>query len=433
MSGRHVAALAAALPPRFRTNAWALAYSTARHGVSLQTLYRRAAGAAATLLVVRDGGGHVFGAFSAEAWRVAPRFYGSGETFVFQLEVRRAGPRGFGFGGFGASQDACVCFGGDKAGPPRARPRPAPPPAPPKALPPTPQPAPPRLPPFPPAPPDLLPLAHARPCQERLFSVQHTGLPRGRRPGGAAPPPGVCRVRGARPAGRGRMQRAPLRVARQLTVHARPRCAAARAPFTSPSSCPPSCRPHRAASPCGSTPTCCAAAAARAARSAAPASQAGTSSRCRPWSCGPSSAAERPLLPRGPPRAAAAAPALRGCACACDCSPSCAPPRASRHPALAPTACPCGCKSHQGFTTSAEPPRGSWGRVCDAPPSRGRGRGGAGRHAGAARRAAATSDGGARAGRARGARQPGEEQVVAVWQARGAGRLTERKGSVGTG
>ncbi|GBF88193.1 hypothetical protein Rsub_00905 [Raphidocelis subcapitata] len=90
LSPRHVTALAAALPARFRANSWALAYSTARHGISLQTLYRRAAGAAQTLLVVRDGGGHVFGAFTTEAWRVAPRFYGTGETFVFQLEPHRA-------------------------------------------------------------------------------------------------------------------------------------------------------------------------------------------------------------------------------------------------------------------------------------------------------------------------------------------------------
>jgi hypothetical protein len=41
------------------------------------------------VLVIKDTGGHVFGAFTAEAWRVAPRFYGTGETFVFQLEPHR--------------------------------------------------------------------------------------------------------------------------------------------------------------------------------------------------------------------------------------------------------------------------------------------------------------------------------------------------------
>jgi hypothetical protein len=47
--------------------------------------YRRAAGQAATVLLVRDTGGYVFGAFCPEAWKPSPRFFGTGETFVFQL------------------------------------------------------------------------------------------------------------------------------------------------------------------------------------------------------------------------------------------------------------------------------------------------------------------------------------------------------------
>ena len=39
------------------------------------------------VLVVRERGGAVFGCFTAEAWRVAPRYYGTGESFVFQLQV----------------------------------------------------------------------------------------------------------------------------------------------------------------------------------------------------------------------------------------------------------------------------------------------------------------------------------------------------------
>ena len=91
LAPRAMAALAAALPARFAGARWRLLYSTAAHGTSLQTLYRRAAApappGAAQLLAVRDGGGHVFGVFASEALRAAPRFYGSGETFVFQLEV----------------------------------------------------------------------------------------------------------------------------------------------------------------------------------------------------------------------------------------------------------------------------------------------------------------------------------------------------------
>jgi len=43
------------------------------------------------VLVVRDRRGAVFGCFAAEAWRVAPRYYGTGESFVFQLQARFVG------------------------------------------------------------------------------------------------------------------------------------------------------------------------------------------------------------------------------------------------------------------------------------------------------------------------------------------------------
>jgi len=41
LSGEQARALAGALPARFRLCGWHLLYSTARHGISLQTLYRR--------------------------------------------------------------------------------------------------------------------------------------------------------------------------------------------------------------------------------------------------------------------------------------------------------------------------------------------------------------------------------------------------------
>lgn len=88
MSGETARALAGGLPPRFRMSSWSLLYSTERHGISLQTLYRRSK-AAPTLLVIRDSAGHVFGSFTSEGWRVATRFYGTGETFVFQLQPHR--------------------------------------------------------------------------------------------------------------------------------------------------------------------------------------------------------------------------------------------------------------------------------------------------------------------------------------------------------
>lgn len=41
-----------------------------------------------TVLVVRDQGKYVFGAFCSEPWKLSPRYYGTGETFVFQLAPR---------------------------------------------------------------------------------------------------------------------------------------------------------------------------------------------------------------------------------------------------------------------------------------------------------------------------------------------------------
>ncbi|MEW5314804.1 MAG: hypothetical protein WDW38_006273 [Sanguina aurantia] len=93
MSPDDVRALAGAVPAHvmLASGAWTLEYSTARDGVSLHTLYRKAASKSPTLLVVREAGlaGHVFGSFSAEPWRVGSRFYGTGETFVFSLSPQR--------------------------------------------------------------------------------------------------------------------------------------------------------------------------------------------------------------------------------------------------------------------------------------------------------------------------------------------------------
>lgn len=70
------------MPRRERLAKWRLAYSTKQHGISLNTLYR-AAPPGPTVLLVKDSAGHVFGAFCTEQWKVAPRYYGTGKSFVF--------------------------------------------------------------------------------------------------------------------------------------------------------------------------------------------------------------------------------------------------------------------------------------------------------------------------------------------------------------
>ncbi|KAG2435847.1 hypothetical protein HXX76_007042 [Chlamydomonas incerta] len=92
MSMDDVRALAGAVPARLAQSKWQLLYGSSRDGISLRTLYRKAAGRAPTLLIVREAGGmgHIFGTFAAEAWKPGPRFYGTGETFVFTLQPQRA-------------------------------------------------------------------------------------------------------------------------------------------------------------------------------------------------------------------------------------------------------------------------------------------------------------------------------------------------------
>jgi len=90
LSEEDVRALAGSvLPGRFAYGRWQLVYCTERDGISLHTLYRKAAGKAPSVLVVKDTGGYVFGALAMEPWKIHTRFYGTGETSVFQLYPRR--------------------------------------------------------------------------------------------------------------------------------------------------------------------------------------------------------------------------------------------------------------------------------------------------------------------------------------------------------
>eukprot|EP00698_Gefionella_okellyi_P024628 TRINITY_DN8765_c0_g1_i2.p1 TRINITY_DN8765_c0_g1~~TRINITY_DN8765_c0_g1_i2.p1 ORF type:complete len:561 (-),score=93.11 TRINITY_DN8765_c0_g1_i2:44-1726(-) len=72
-----------ALPSVFGQCDWVLLYSTAQHGISMNTFYRNVAEAGATLLVLEDLKGRIFGGMAPEAWRKSEKYYGMGETFVF--------------------------------------------------------------------------------------------------------------------------------------------------------------------------------------------------------------------------------------------------------------------------------------------------------------------------------------------------------------
>ncbi|XP_058868675.1 oxidation resistance protein 1-like isoform X3 [Acipenser ruthenus] len=76
--------LAKHLPPRTIGYPWTLAFSTARNGMSIKTLYRTMQGQdTPVLMVLKDSDGQVFGALASEPFKVSDCFYGTGETFLF--------------------------------------------------------------------------------------------------------------------------------------------------------------------------------------------------------------------------------------------------------------------------------------------------------------------------------------------------------------
>eukprot|EP00928_Gymnodinium_smaydae_P036298 TRINITY_DN25389_c0_g3_i2.p1 TRINITY_DN25389_c0_g3~~TRINITY_DN25389_c0_g3_i2.p1 ORF type:complete len:750 (-),score=194.20 TRINITY_DN25389_c0_g3_i2:268-2517(-) len=64
---------------------WNLRYAPRAHGVSLATLYRNLALSGASVFLVKDHEGYVFGGFAPAAWEPRGKFYGSGEAFVFSF------------------------------------------------------------------------------------------------------------------------------------------------------------------------------------------------------------------------------------------------------------------------------------------------------------------------------------------------------------
>jgi len=74
------------LPARIEGYPWTLVFSTSQNGFSLNSLYRKMAKIESPILVIiEDTQGNVFGAVTSCELRVSDSFYGTGESFLFQL------------------------------------------------------------------------------------------------------------------------------------------------------------------------------------------------------------------------------------------------------------------------------------------------------------------------------------------------------------
>lgn len=84
LEAEQIEKLAKNLPPRTIGYPWTLVFGTAKHGMSIKTLYRAMQGQdTPVLLVIKDSDGQVFGALASEPFKVSDGFYGTGETFLF--------------------------------------------------------------------------------------------------------------------------------------------------------------------------------------------------------------------------------------------------------------------------------------------------------------------------------------------------------------
>lgn len=73
------------LPERYSYRSWMLIYSTYHHGMSLRTFYTAASQYEASLLLIEDSKGNVFGGFAGSPWEIQDSYFGCGESFLFKL------------------------------------------------------------------------------------------------------------------------------------------------------------------------------------------------------------------------------------------------------------------------------------------------------------------------------------------------------------
>ncbi|KAI8886012.1 TLD-domain-containing protein [Backusella circina FSU 941] len=85
------------LPSRYRLSSeWTLLYSLDQHGISMSTLYRLVKGNKGPIvLAVKDADDNIFGAFLNETLKSGPRYYGTGECFLWKWSATESKTKAF--------------------------------------------------------------------------------------------------------------------------------------------------------------------------------------------------------------------------------------------------------------------------------------------------------------------------------------------------
>eukprot|EP01111_Echinosteliopsis_oligospora_P016418 TRINITY_DN681_c0_g1_i3.p1 TRINITY_DN681_c0_g1~~TRINITY_DN681_c0_g1_i3.p1 ORF type:complete len:289 (-),score=79.99 TRINITY_DN681_c0_g1_i3:38-904(-) len=76
-----------ALPSQAYRQKWTLLYGSTIHGLSFNRFTSHICAMGPTIVIIKDKGGNIFGGFVDHMWRDKhPRFYGSSNSFVFQIK-----------------------------------------------------------------------------------------------------------------------------------------------------------------------------------------------------------------------------------------------------------------------------------------------------------------------------------------------------------
>lgn len=74
--------------PRKHQHKWRFLFSSHIHGESFSTMAGRIQEQGASILIIEDSSGYIFGGFAPQSWALGPNFFGSEESFLFTLSPK---------------------------------------------------------------------------------------------------------------------------------------------------------------------------------------------------------------------------------------------------------------------------------------------------------------------------------------------------------